>query len=73
MLAQPLGSRGRRGARLEFLPGTLPRGRECGQGECEQVAAPLVKSFGGYPTLYMGTAVVMVVAGYLVRFIKSVP
>ena len=37
------------------------------------IAAPLVTSFGGYPALFMTTAAVMVVAGILVRYIKSVP
>jgi MFS family permease len=36
------------------------------------IAAPLVTSFG-YPSLFLAVSVVMVLAGYLVRFIKSVP
>ena len=37
------------------------------------IAAPLVTTLGGYPTLFFATAFVMVLAGYLVRFIRSVP
>ena len=36
------------------------------------IAAPLVTSLG-YRSLFLAVAVVMVLAGYLVRFIKSVP
>ena len=36
------------------------------------LAAPLVTGLG-YPALFISTAIVMVTAGILVRFIKSVP
>jgi MFS family permease len=37
------------------------------------IAAPLVTTLGGYPSLFLATAAVMVLAGYLVRYIRSVP
>lgn len=37
------------------------------------IAAPLVTTLGGYPSLFLATAVVMVLAGYLVRYIRGVP
>ncbi len=37
------------------------------------LAAPLVSSFGGYPTLYLGVAVITVLGSVLVRNIRSVP
>jgi MFS family permease len=37
------------------------------------VAAPIVTHFGGYPVLYLATAVIAVVSGALVTKIRSVP
>jgi MFS family permease len=37
------------------------------------LAAPLVGSFGGYPTLYLAVAVVTIVGSIMVRQIRSVP
>jgi len=66
----------------QVLPAAADRARDLGviniantmpQILAPMLAAPLVTSLGGYPTLFLATAVVMVVAGYLVRFIRSVP
>jgi MFS family permease len=66
----------------QVLPAAVDRARDLGviniANAAPQVIAPLiaavlVTSLGGYPTLYIVTAIVTAVSGILVRKIKSVP
>lgn len=66
----------------QVLPTAADRGRDLGiiniansapQVLGPVVAAPLVSSFGGYPTLYLAVAVVTVAGSVLVHKIKGVP
>lgn len=65
----------------QVLPGAADRGRDLGliniANSAPQVlgpalAAPLVSTFGGYPTLYLTVAAVTVLGSVLVRQIKGV-
>lgn len=66
----------------QVLPAARDRARDLGviniANTMPQIIAPifaafLVTSLGGYRSLFLAVAVVMIVAGYLVRFIRSVP
>lgn len=66
----------------QVLPAASDRARDLGviniANTMPQIIAPIIAAFlvtslGGYPSLFLAVAAVMLVAGYLVRFIKSVP
>lgn len=66
----------------QVLPAAKDRARDLGviniANTMPQILAPafaavLVTALGGYRSLFLAVAVVMVLAGYLVRYIKSVP
>jgi MFS family permease len=66
----------------QVLPAAQDRARDLGviniansapQVLAPVIAAPIVTHLGGYPMLYLGTAVVAVVSGALVTKIRSVP
>lgn len=66
----------------QVLPAAKDRARDLGviniANTMPQILAPvfasiLVTTLGGYSSLFLAVALVMVLAGYLVRYIRSVP